>query len=348
MHTNLIKRVKKSGWGAFMTDKNTALDWNSITASSSQKILPRDVFLNEVYRAAKTEEKIYFMSADFGAKALDQFRDEIPSRFIHAGICEQNMIDMAAGFAQEGKIPYVYAMCPFVSLRAYEQVKVALASMNLPCTILGVGAGFSYDDAGPTHYATEDVTCMRALGNIEILCPSDTATVLHAAKISYQDPKLRYIRLDRLFLPDVYSQGDHRFATDGISEIVQGAQGGTLIISTGYMFQKAMMIQKSLSEAGMNVGVADLYRIKPIDPKILSNLLSRYEKIVTLEEHFLSGGIGAAIVEAMADAGILKRVLRLGLKDEYRLENGGREHILKLAGLDLATLKEKVRSFVQA
>src|SRR5271157_2241434 len=153
--------------------------------SEPPKILPRDGFIDEVFAAAKTNRDIYFITADLGAKALDRFRAELPGQIIHGGICEQNMMDLAAGLAQNGKIVYTYAMAPFVSLRCYEQVKVAIASMSLPVTIIGNGVGYSYNDAGPTHYATEDISCMRVLGGIEILTASDTETVLQTARLTY-------------------------------------------------------------------------------------------------------------------------------------------------------------------
>ena len=93
-------------------------------------------------------------------------------------------MDLAAGLAQNGKIVYTYAMAPFVTLRCFEQVKVAIASMSLPVTIIGNGVGYSYNDAGPTHYATEDISCMRALGGLEILTPGDTVSTVVTAKLS--------------------------------------------------------------------------------------------------------------------------------------------------------------------
>src|SRR3989304_9544914 len=170
--------------------------------------LPRDVFINEIREAAIKNKNIYFISADLGAKALDRFRAELENQFIHAGISEQNMIDLAAGMTLSGKIVYVYAMAPFVTLRCFEQIKVAIASMGLPLTIIGVGGGESYEDAGPTHYATEDISCMRSLAGVEILTPGDEQSVIQAARLTFARPALRYIRLDRTYLPPLYNEGD--------------------------------------------------------------------------------------------------------------------------------------------
>lgn len=307
--------------------------------------LPRDVFIDEIFEEATRNKNVYFLSADLGAKALDRFREVCPGQFLHAGICEQNMVGVAAGLAQNGKIVYLYAMAPFVTLRCFEQIKVALAHMGLPATIIGNGVGYSYNDAGPTHYATEDISCMRGLAGIEILTPSDTTSVLETARLSHRQPALRYVRLDRKFLPDVYAPDDSRFLRDGMVEIDQGED--LCIVTCGYMVQAAREIRSRLQPQGLSVGIVDCYRLKPIEPRVLQAALKPYSRIVTLEEHFLSGGMGGAIVEALADAGIHKRVLRIGVQDHYFCENGGRDYIHRLAGIDVETALGRIAKFGQ-
>ena len=309
------------------------------------KILPRDAFIDEVFLAAKKNPNIYFITIDLGAKALDRFRVELPNQLIHAGISEQNAMDVAAGLAQNGKIVYVYAMAPFVTLRCYEQIKVAIASMFLPVTIIGNGVGYSYNDAGPTHYATEDVSCMRALGGVEILTASDTETVLQTAHLTFTKPALRYVRLDRAFLPDIYPSGDQRFMRDGLVEIESGENA--CIIASGIATHMAKEVRTQLAALGHKVAVIDAFRIKPIDGAVLKKVLAPYSKVITLEEHFLSGGMGSAIVEAMADAQILKPVKRIGIADTYFLQNGGRNHIQALAGIDVKSATKTAAEFLK-
>ena len=314
--------------------------------SDAPKPLPRDAFIDEIFLAAKNNPNIYFITADLGAKALDRFRVELPKQLIHGGISEQNVMDLAAGLAQNGKIVYTYAMAPFVTVRCFEQVKVAIASMFLPVTIIGNGVGYSYNDAGPTHYATEDISCMRALGGLEILTPGDTTSTLATAKLTYTQPALRYVRLDRAFLPDVYEPADRRFMTDGLVEIEPGEK--ICILTNGYMLQTAREAKKQLAENGIEAALIDVFRLKPINPRVLKQVLAPYERIVTLEEHFLSGGLGGAIVEAMADVGILKPVKRIGIADTYLFDNGGRQHIHRKAGIDAATVAGVISRFYQS
>jgi transketolase len=307
--------------------------------------LPRDAFIDEIYDEAIRNDRVYFMSADLGAKALDRFRKDCPGRFINAGICEQNMMDVAAGLAQCGKIVYLYAMAPYVTLRCFEQIKVSLGYMGLPATLIGNGIGYSYTDAGPTHYAVEDITCMRALSGCEIVSCSDNATVIETARRSYRQPSLRYVRLDRKYLPDVYAEGDLRFLRDGVAEVDSGEC--FCIVTNGYMLHKAREVRANLQSKGHRPAIVDVYRIKPIDLAVLRRVLEPYDKLITLEEHFLSGGIGGAILEAMADAGFSKPTLRLGIPDRCRCENGGRDYILGLDGLDVPTITDKVLRFIR-
>lgn len=309
----------------------------------SEKPLPRDAFIDEVYDCAVRDRNVVFVTADLGAKALDRFRRDLPGQFFHAGICEQNMIDVAAGLAQNGRIVFVYAMGPFVTLRCLEQIKVALASMHLPCCIIGNGVGYSYDDAGPTHYATEDVGCMRSIAGCEVLTVGDTATARLAARRSCSHPALRYVRLDRAFLPDVHADGDDRPWDDGIVEVAPGK--GTLVLANGYMLQRALEVRAQLAGSGPPPAVADFFRVAPIRRDVLRSICGPFDRIVTIEEHFLSGGSGGALAEALADSGILKPLLRIAIPDHYRFDNGGRKHLLEIVGLGVPSMADRVRSF---
>ncbi len=304
--------------------------------------LPRDVLIDSIYEYAKVDKDVYFLSADLGAKALDRFRSDLPSQFIHCGISEQNMVDVAAGLAINNKRVYIYAMSPFVTFRCFEQIKVSLAAMNLPVTIIGVGAGYSYDDAGPTHYAIEDISCMRVIPNMEILNPSDENSVIKAAKLTYEQPKLRYLRIDRKFLPKIYE------TTEDISSINETEKGDSIVLLTnGYMYQKALQVREILKKNNINLGLVDIFSVKPIENSQLKDIVLKYDKVVVLEEHFLNGGLSSAICESLFDLNILKPVLRLGVIDKYLFDNGGREYIHKLSGIDVESIEQKIKKFIK-
>ena len=307
-------------------------------------MLQRDAFIEALDEAAEKDKNIVLLSADLGAEKLDAFRAHHPKQFFHCGISEQHTIDFAAGLSLAGKTVFVYCMGPFLSLRCYEQIKCSLAMMNRPVTLISAGVGLGYADSGPTHYATEDIACLRALNGIEVLTPADNFAAVEMAKSSLTPKRLRYIRLDREPMPDVYAE--HRlFRTgvwDGFHEIRQG--GRVCILSSGYMLHRAIEANEELAEHRIDTGIIDLFQIKPISADLLLPVLINYDAIVTVEEQCLSGGFGSAVVETLVDCGVGTPVKRMGLPDRYYFENGGRANILDSFGLSVADICETVKS----
>ncbi len=165
--------------------------------NSLEKNFQRDEFIKIIYEAAKKNKKIYFLSADFGAQALDNFRLHLKEQFLHLGICEQNMIDFACGMALEGAKVYAYAMAPFLSLRCLEQHKTATCLMNANVCSIITGIGLSYANSGPTHYSTEDFACLRSLSNCIIYTASDPEAAKLIAKKTLKLNTPISVRLDR-------------------------------------------------------------------------------------------------------------------------------------------------------
>ena len=160
-------------------------------------MLQRDAFINEITNKLENDKTIYFLSADFGAAALDKLRERFPKNFLHCGISEQAMLDISTGLALDGNKVFVYAMAPFLSLKSIEQTKCGAGLMNLPICLISVGIGLGYADAGPTHYSTEDFACYRAIVGSTIYTPSDVPSTLLIVKDVLKNPKFSYVRLDR-------------------------------------------------------------------------------------------------------------------------------------------------------
>lgn len=308
---------------------------------SDKPLFPRDVFIDHLYEAALKDKDIYIISADFGAPALDRFRDNLTDQFIHSGISEQHMIDMAAGMALCGKKVYAYAMAPFISLRCYEQIKGALSLMELPVTMLSVGVGIGYADAGPTHYLTEDIACLRAMNGMEVLTTCDPESSLEVAKLTLSKPALRYVRLDREPQAPIYSGTFSTGIDVGLHEVRTGED--VCIVTSGYMMPRALAARDELIKDGISVGIIDLFRIKPLNFDALNAVLGRYKDIITLEEQGLDGGFGSAIIEAMNDRGGARQIKRMGLPERYFFENGGRNYILDSNGLSVGNICDTVR-----
>lgn len=307
--------------------------------------LMRDAVIDTIYAAAQKDKDILFISADLGAAALDDFRKDLPGQFIHAGISEQNMVDLASGLALSGKKVFLYAMAPFITARCYEQVKCVIASMNLPVTMIAVGVGLGYDHATLTHFTPEDIACMRALNGIEVLSSSDEESAAAIATLAIEDPAFRYLRLERNPQPPIYNGGFGEVMDDGMCEMAAGKD--VAIIACGYMTHKALKARDILAEQGISAGVIDLFRLKKIDGAKLSKLVAGYGSILTVEEQLLEGGMGSAIAEVLIDEGAMPRMKRLGLKDGFEIVNGDRDTLHDLYGIDTPHIVEAAASLAK-
>jgi transketolase len=301
----------------------------------------RDAFFDEVYEMAKEDESVFFMTADMGAFSLERFRRDFPDRFINVGISEQNMVSVASGMAMEGKKVFIYAIIPFVTLRCLEQIKVDLCVMNLPVTVVGAGAGFCYSSDGPTHHALEDISVMRAMPGMTIYNPSDQVTARAAAQGAHRSSGPVYVRLDKGVWPILHGAG--RDLSKGMKLIRRGSR--LLLIATGSMTHSALRLADLLRNSEIDAGVADLYRLKPIADD-LAEIARRYERVVTLEEHMLSGGMGAAVLELFGDHGLLIPVLRLGIPDLYPKGYGDRAWMNRQFGLDEANSLKSIMEWL--
>ena len=275
----------------------------------------RDAFIAEIHRAALRDSKIMFLSADLGAPALDRYREECPSQFVHCGISEQNMVNVAVGMALAGKKPYIYAMSPFF-LRCLEQLKLA-AFHGVPITVVSVGAGLSYVGSGPTHYATEDIACYRTLVNAELYTCSTANQAAAMARKSVDSDHMQIVRLERGELAELY---ENPKVTDGYT-ILERPNDQHPYLACGYLVHW-------LKKRGYNV--IDVYRQKPISP-LLAIELEQYDYVHSFEEQYGYGGFGAAIIEALSDYGKKTRVFRRTLRDRPIYENGSREELLASA-----------------
>lgn len=306
------------------------------TASKDTPFM-RDVFIDEVYGAAKKNRDIYFTTPDMGAPSLDKFRKDLPGQFIHSGICEQHMVSMAAGLTLMNKTIFCYAMAPFITSRCYEQIKCSVAAMDRPVCLVGIGVGLGYADAGPTHYTTEDIATMRVFPNIEILTPSDVYSMKKIIKEILNKPRFNFLRLDRDILGDIYNNKIKFNFNDGFTKLIKGEK--KCIISSGYLLNK--IYHKLNKKNPKKIGLIDLFKIKPLNKKLL-DAFKKYDEIITIEEQWIEGGFGSAILEFLNQNKIYKKLTRLGLKERYYFENGGREYLHKKYGLNLDSILKKI------
>jgi len=305
-------------------------------------MLQRDGFIDEIYKALETDKDIYFLSADFGAAALDDLRVRYKDNFIHCGISEQNMIDVAVGLALEGKKVFCYAMAPFISLRALEQIKTGPGIMNLPITLISVGVGIGYADSGPTHYVTEEFACLRSIIGANVYTAADTSSARKLAKDLLANPKFAYVRLDRHALPEIENAQDHNsFRIIGEVSKDKSAIQKIALISHGKMVHICAEVVKQNPNQFFAI---DLIQAKPF-PKDLIELLSNTKKMIACDEQTPAGSLGSAVFEAFSDVNLFPKIINVTLPEKYFFDNIGRDGIYKTNGLTAENIIKQSERF---
>jgi transketolase len=197
---------------------------------------------------------------------------------------------------------------------------------------------------GPSHQATEDIAAMRVLPEISVYSPSDDRLAEMLVPHCIKEPGPKYLRLDRTGTPLVYKDELPDLAS-GFQELIAGRD--VCIVSTGRMVFQAMAVAEALKQHSIEAGVMDLFRIKPFPEEALCRALSKSRLLATLEDHFVTGGVGTALLEALSNQGLQKPVLRLGIPGRFCRVYGDRQYLLKENHLDVETLVEKLVSFVR-
>lgn len=271
---------------------------------------------------ASKDEKFVLMTADLATlSGMDRYIRTYPRQFINVGIAEQNMVGVAAGLAAEGYHPVVTTYATFLTMRACEQIRHYMGYMHLPIVAIGSGAGLSQGYAGNTHYTIEDLSMMRAIPGLTIYSPADATAAVELFELALRRKMPCYIRLTgNLNCPIVYRENVD-FSQRGCI-VCRGKEGGgqVTIMACGTMVATALQVAELLSQIGLEATVLDMYRIKPIDEWAVA-MARQTNLIVTIEEHNILGGLGAAVAEVLSSYGHIATppLLRLGIADTFNL-----------------------------
>ncbi len=316
----------------------------------TEKKAMRDVFIEQIYHRMHEDHDIFFLSADFGSPMLDNIREEFKDRFINVGIAEQNLINVSTGLALEGYTVYAYAIAPFLTMRAYEQIRVNLALhaqlKEININLIGVGAGLSYDVSGPTHHCLEDISIMRTLPNIMVFSPSDWVLAQRFADYSIKVKKPKYIRFDGKPLAQIYENIDDVTLERGFCEIKKGSE--ICLVSTGYMTHSALNAANILAEDNVSVGVVDIFLLKPLDEGLFFETINKYKCIITLEEGFINKGGLDSLVSCVLDSKDSNiRLKRMGFEDAYVFDIGSRDYLHKLNKLDEESIIKNIKKMIK-
>lgn len=296
-----------------------------------------------VYALAKEDPRVVFVGSDLGAGLLDDMKAEMPDRFYMEGVCEQNLIGMAAGLAMEGYIPYVNTIATFITRRCFEQIAIDLCLHNLPVRLIGNGGGMVYAPLGPTHMATDDIAILRALPNMTVIAPTDAEEMKRFMPKTVDYPGPVYIRLGKGG-DAVVSNPDDGFEI-GTGYLLRPA-GRILIVTTGVMASRALAAAETLEAEGIACGVLNLPTVKPLDTSQLLALAGNVDIVVTVEEHTVIGGLGSAVTDALVEnlGQSLPLIKRLGLPDVFPEDYGSQDSLMEHFGLQAPGIANTVRA----
>lgn len=301
----------------------------------------RDAFGDTILALGAEYKDIVVVDCDLaGATKADKFRGAYPERFFQFGIQESNAISAAAGLAVSGFRPFICSFACFITGR-YDQIRISVANNNAPVVIVGTHGGLAIGKDGATQMGLEDVNLMRGLPNMIVIQPADYIETVGAVKYLATVDKPAFLRLCRQPVPAVN-------ADNYIFEFGKGVtlkEGNDLtIIATGGMVYIAKEIADELVIKGINVRVVNIHTIKPIDRDIILKAARETKGIFTLEDHSVIGGLGTAVAEVVADAGIPKRVKRWGVQDVFG-ESGDPADLYRKHRMDTASLIAVVSDF---
>lgn len=298
----------------------------------------RAAFVKTLTELAAEDARILLLTADLGYSALEPFAEQFPDRFFNVGVAEQNMIGVATGLAEAGFIPFAYSIANFAALRPYEFIRNGPILHRLPVRIVGVGGGFEYSHAGPTHFGLEDAGVMRVQNGITVVSPADhlqTRTALQRTTDVLGPIYFRIGKDDRTVIPGL----DGRFELGRVQVVREG--GDVVFVSMGSVTSEAAAAVERLRERGIETGLVVVASLNPAPADDLADVLSRFSVAISVEAHSIVGGVGSLVAEVIAERGLDCRLIRCGVRSLSDGISGSQAFMHNMHGLSADALCAK-------
>lgn len=301
------------------------------------------VHANNLVKWAKDKPRVVVLSADLtGSTEVDLFRDTYPDRFFSMGMAEQNMMSFAGGLAREGFFPFVHTFAVFIYRRALDQISMSIAYPNVPVRMFGFLPGIT-TPGGATHQATDDIGIMRTLPNMTILETGDATDVESIIDVAHSIDGPVYIRMLRGEIPRLFPKTE-KMEFNKARTLCWGSD--ITILSTGICTEEAMRVTCILQAKGVSVNHLHITTLKPFtDERVLEGLEKAKYGVITIENHSIIGGLGTATAEIMAENGMNKKLIRLGLRDTYA-HGASKGYLMREYGLDAMTLTHGIEKLM--
>lgn len=300
----------------------------------------RRAFIEELTALAVADPRILLLSMDLGYTVVEPFRDRLPARFWNTGVCEQSALGMAAGLAEAGFLPFVYSIATFATARPFEFIRNGAAVQRLPVRIVGVGGGFEYGTAGPTHHAGDDIGLMRMLPGMGIATPADHLQARACLRATWDAPGPVYYRVGKDETYEVPGL-DGRFAAGECQTVREGDD--VCLVALGTMAREALAAAEALARDGIRAAVVVVSSVAPAPRASLEPWLGRVPLMVTVEQHVAAGGIGEAIGAWVAERGSGCRLVRCCIDRAWDGVVGSEAFLVERHGLSASALVRQVR-----
>ena len=299
----------------------------------------REAYGEVLKELGKENDKVVVLDADLSnATKTGGFAKEFPDRFFNMGIAEQDMVSTAAGLSTCGKIPFASSFAVFLTGRAYDQVRNSVAYPNLNVKLCGTHAGVTVGEDGATHQMLEDISITRTLPNLKVFCPADEIETRWLIKEIAKIEGPCYVRLGRSKVPQIYDENE-KFEIGKFKVFGEGTDA--TIFASGVTVSEALIAKDELEKEGINVRVVDVCSIKPLDEETILKCAKETKKLISVEDHMITGGIGSAIAEVLTEKYPAKLV-RMGINDSFG-RSGKAGELIKYYGLDSANIIKTVK-----
>jgi transketolase len=307
---------------------------------------PRKTFGEAVLSQAEVDARIVVLSADSSSgSGLAPFKKRFPERHLEFGIMEQGVIGYASGLATTGKIPFVAAIAPFLTSRPFEMVRNDIGYMRQNVKIVGRSAGLTYSDLGPTHQSIDDTALLRTIPGMVVICPGDPIELVKAVKAVSEHVGPVYLRVGSPAIPVLYGSDEDCPFQIGRGIVMLDGKELTLI-GTGAALPRALAAAEALRAEGVGVRLISMPTVKPLDRELLLKAARETGRIVTVEEHYVTGGLGGAVAELLAQERPTPMRM-VGVKDRFP-PSGPYEDVLRDNGLQPDQIAAVVREFLKA
>lgn len=307
---------------------------------------PRPVYGQALSSLAAKNNNVIALSADLGrSSGLDRFSKENPNQFINTGIAEQNLIGCAAGLARAGLKVYASTFAPFASLRAGEQVRMNMGYMQEPVKLFALGSGLSLGFLGNSHFGLEDLSVIRSIPEVNIICPADCFEIYKTIEALQDFNKPAYVRITGSMNCPIVYENDYDFKIGRAIEVCPINEIN--VLSHGSIVGNCKIaIQDLEKENNINIGLVNFHTIRPIDEEMLTNLAEKSKKILIFEEHLVDGGLSTAVLEFFNKNRLdTRNIYRFGI-DTWIKKSGNYDFMLKELGLDKNGIKSKIHELI--